>query len=135
MLPSCHSELRASDAQGWAAYNTHIVTILPDTVLNVIVLDTDIGSIDTVCGQNSLSHQKQKEKIGKSVKKEPSGQIQITIMLSLLENNSKWLNGAAFDCCWGRNDQKGMLGRPCTSLNGATSTAHVLQVMLYDSEH
>lgn len=64
MLPSCHSELRASDAELGSSYVT-IRTWLQYfqiTVLYIIVLDAGIGSVDTVCGQNSLSHQKQKEK-------------------------------------------------------------------------
>jgi len=52
----------------------------------------------------------EKEKAGRSVKKEPPGQIQVTIMLLSVGNKSKRLNGAAMDCCSGRNDLKGVLG-------------------------
>jgi len=42
--------------------NVPILTMVPDTVVNIIVLDADIGSVNTVCCQISLSHQKQKKK-------------------------------------------------------------------------
>lgn len=63
ILPSCHTESWASEAQAWATHNVHKMTVVLDTVFSVIiVLIADTGSVDTVCCQNLLSHQKQEEK-------------------------------------------------------------------------
>lgn len=109
ILPSCHSESWASETQAWAAYNVHIVTMVPDNCIQY----NNTGDwywLSWHCMLPKFIVTPEKEKIGRSMKKEPSGQIQITIMLLLVGNNNKRLNGAALDCCRGRNDQKGSWG-------------------------
>lgn len=62
ILLFCHTESWAWEAQAWAAHNVHIITVVLDTVFSVIIVDADTGSVDTVCCQNLLSHQKQEKK-------------------------------------------------------------------------
>lgn len=62
ILPCCHTESWASEAQDWATHNVHITVVLDSAFSVIIVLIADTGSVDSVCCQNLLSHQKQEEK-------------------------------------------------------------------------